>query len=103
MDIEIIQSLLVFLRGVIIILPVIGTVMGIVIFLMLILAVKGRLVKNLITKHLTEEIINAEAKETISVLRAHITFLEAEKERLIVENQQYKSAKSRTLKIWGEM
>ena len=99
MDIELLQALQYFFRSFMMVLPVIVTVIGIVIFLMLILAIKGRQVRN----GITEGMIDAEAKERISVLEAHITFLETEKERLIVENQLYKSAKVRTMKIWGDM
>lgn len=98
MDLELLQSLQLFGRGAIAILPFLIIFLGSVTVLILMFWAYGKV---RIVRHFHEN-IDAEAKGEIGILETEKKFLEDEVKRLTVENQQYKSAKSLTLKIWND-
>ncbi len=98
MDIELLQSLQLFGRSAIAILPFLMVFLGSVALLILMFWAYGKV---RIVRHFHEN-IDAEAKGEIGILETEKKFLEEEIKRLTVENQEYKSAKSRTLKIWND-
>ena len=97
MDYEISQSLQLFYRSVIAIIPAVIMIICIVIFLM----ITHKIVAIFAIRKYTEEHVDAEAKAVIREQDAEITFLKKEVKRITERNQIMKASSQIAVKALG--